>query len=78
MPRLPRLLLTLAVAGIPMTVLASPTHAASTIAPMQQRGGGQGGGGGGTDANGDDPKPYGEVITAEAVTQSGYFDIHRV
>jgi len=59
-------------------VLASPMHAAPPIAPMQQRGGGQGGSGGGADANGDDPRPYGEVITAEAVTQSGFFDVHRV
>ncbi|MDR2026046.1 MAG: zinc-dependent metalloprotease [Prevotellaceae bacterium] len=29
-------------------------------------------------SNSDDPKPYGEVITKEAVTSSGMFKIHRI
>ena len=54
---------------------AAPPAAAAPSATPQRPGGG---GGGGNDSSNDGPKPYAEVITAEAVTQAGMFDVHKV
>lgn len=56
---------------------AVPTPAAAPAAAAQQRGGGAGGD---TGESGSDegPEPYSEVITDEAVTQAGMFDVHTV
>lgn len=56
------------------TTTAAPASAPAA-APQQPRGGG-GGGQGGNASSG--PRPYADVITAEAVTQPGMFAVHRV
>ena len=64
--------------AIPLTACsasaaAAPPGAAPSAAPQRP-----GGGGGGGDSSNDGPKPYAEVITEEAVTQRGMFDVHTV
>lgn len=59
---------------------AASAFAAPVLAP-QQRGGGPGGRGGGDSDDEDDsggPKEYSEVITEDAVTKPGMFDVHEV
>lgn len=84
MSRLRCFALTLTIVGVPAMTLAdsvsatpvAPAAVSSMLGTPQQRGGGPGGDSNGS--NGDDPREYGEVITEEAVTQAGYFDVHRV
>ena len=65
--------------AIPLTAcsasaVAAPAAAAPAATPQRP------GGGGGAAGNGsnDGPKPYAEVITDEAVSQAGMFDVHKV
>ena len=62
----------------PQPVAASPTP---TLAP-QQRGGGAGRRGGGDESDDEDDssgmKEYSEVITEDAITKPGMFDVHEV
>jgi len=57
---------------------ATSSPAAVVQGQGQGRGGGGGGGRGGAQATPDVPKPYEEVITAEAKSDQGIFTVHRV
>lgn len=59
--------------------LAAPGTASLDSAPAFQQGGGRGGGRAGGGAGQDQgPRPYAEVITAEAKTDDGVFKVHRI
>jgi hypothetical protein len=80
MRRLSALITVVLTATFFLPTFSTPVAAAPAFAPApQQRGGGRGGGGEG-EGNGDSdgPQEYSEVITEDAITKSGMFDVHHV
>ena len=80
MKRLTQILLVALVTSASLLVPQAAFSLTTPVVAPQQRGGGGGGRGGGGDdeASSDGPKEYSEVITEDAVTKLGMFDVHEV
>ena len=81
MKRLTGFLTIALVALFPMLIPQTVSAFAAPVLSPQQRGGGPGDRGGGDSDDEDDsggPKEYSEVITEDAVTKPGMFDVHEV
>mgnify|MGYP004005223533 FL=1 len=80
MKRLAQILLVALVTSASLLVPQAAFSLTTPVVAPQQRGGGGGGRGGGGDdgASSDGPKEYSEVITEDAVTKLGMFDVHEV
>ncbi|MGY8777032.1 MAG: DUF5118 domain-containing protein, partial [Longimicrobiales bacterium] len=82
MARLSRIFVSALIIAVPLQACSSPASATTPAPAMdaapQERPEGRGGPDGGGKDDSDGPGEYSEVITEDAITQPGMFDVHHV